>query len=250
MDFDNRKLPRGGSLAGRMRATIKNTKRRGGNQAGRPTAEELERRKECVMEVATEFFIAQGFAATSLIDIAKDAGVATRTLYQHFGDKEALFRDVIFARIQSGAIARPTVEDQDTLSTALLRAGRYAYAVIYRNQSIGLMRLIIAESQRFPDLMQSVATSMSARFKRNFEKLFISLEANGLIPASDHVRSAELFIDLALGNHPIITYTNWNAQPPSAEDLEERVNLFILGRYGSQVAELAQTRQAKVPKTK
>ena len=76
------------------------TKRKRINQAGRPTAAELERRKARVMEVATELFVQQGFAATSLVDIARGAGVATRTLYQHFGDKEAIFREVIFAGIQ------------------------------------------------------------------------------------------------------------------------------------------------------
>ena len=74
------------------------SKRRQANQAGRPTAVELERRKGRVMEVATALFVANGYAATSLVDIARGAGVATRTLYRHFGDKEALFREVIFAR--------------------------------------------------------------------------------------------------------------------------------------------------------
>jgi len=42
----------------------------------------------------------------TLADIAKQAGVATRTLYQHFGDKEAIFREVVYARDAAG-IARP-----------------------------------------------------------------------------------------------------------------------------------------------
>ena len=45
------------------------------NQAGRPTAAELEKRKALVMEIATHLFVAQGYAATSLVDIAKGAGV-------------------------------------------------------------------------------------------------------------------------------------------------------------------------------
>ena len=71
---------------------------RKGNSAGRPTLDELERRKAKVMKVATDLFVRQGYAATSLVDIAKQAGVATRTLYQHFGDKEAMFQSVMYAR--------------------------------------------------------------------------------------------------------------------------------------------------------
>src|SRR6266446_4949923 len=84
----------------RLAAPKKKTpqKRKTGSSAGRPTADELERRKARVMEVATALFVERGFAATALIDIASFSGVATRTLYQHYGDKEGLFREVIYAR--------------------------------------------------------------------------------------------------------------------------------------------------------
>lgn len=221
-------------------------KRKRINQAGRPTAVELERRKARVMEVATELFVQRGFAATSLVDIARGAGVATRTLYQHFGDKEAIFREVIFARDASAAIEQPTVEANDTLFDTLKRLGHYAYAVTYRDQSIGLMRLMIAESTRFPEFMRSVAISIFARFRRNFEKVFQALEQAGLIPAGNHARSAELFSDLVLGSHPIMTYTEWDPTAPSDEDLEERLDLFILGRYGPDVASKARKTMAQL----
>ena len=233
-------------LFSRKPAAKPKSKRKSKNQAGRPTASELERRKGLVMDVATELFVAQGYAATSLVDIAKGAGVATRTLYQHFGDKEAIFREVIFARDEGAALEQPKVQPGDTLFTALQRGGYYAYQVTYREKSIGLMRLMIAESTRFPEFMQSVATSIFGRFRRNIEKLFEGLEAAGLIPKGNHARSAELFTDLMLGSHPIMTYTNWNAEPPTEEDLNDRVNLFIRGSFNAAVVAGATTRVAKL----
>lgn len=216
------------------------------NSAGRPTAVELERRKAVALDVATELFVAHGYAATSLVDIAKGAGVATRTIYQHFGDKEAMFREVIFAR-DSGAIAHPPeVEAGDTLFAVLIRMAEYAYEVTFRERSVGLMRLMIAESNRFPDFMRSVANSIFARFRQNIRKVFVSLEAAGLIPAGDHNRSAELFSDIVLGSAPIMTYTSWAASRPSDEDTAERVALFILGRFGAAVAAEAKTRKAEM----
>ena len=219
------------------------------NQAGRPTAAELERRKARVMEVATELFVSRGYAATSLVDIAKGAGVATRTLYQHFGDKEAMFQDVIFAR-DTGTIGipKPTLEPDDTLHSALGRAARYACEVALRQQSVDLMRLMVAESNRFPDLMRKVATATFSRFRRNVAKVFEALAGQGLLPDGDHVRSAELFVDLILGNTPIMTYTNWEAEPPSRGDLDERVDLYILGRFGPAVAKTAKTKKARKTK--
>jgi TetR/AcrR family transcriptional regulator, mexJK operon transcriptional repressor len=229
----------------RVKAVKPRAKRKKLNQAGRPTASELERRKGRVMEVATQLFVGHGFAATSLVDIARDAGVATRTLYQHFGDKEAIFREVIYARDAEAALQAPTVEKGDTLYSTLLRASHYAYTITYREQSVGLMRLMIAESKRFPEFMQSVATTIFAHFRRNIENVLEALEGAGLIPSGNHDRSAELFSDLVLGSHPIMTYTNWDSTIPTDKDIEERLDMYILGRFGPAVARTARTRKIK-----
>jgi TetR/AcrR family transcriptional regulator, mexJK operon transcriptional repressor len=230
---------------GALRRTPVKAKRKPSNQAGRPTASELERRKTRVMEVATELFVERGFAATSLVDIARGAGVATRTLYQHFGDKEAIFRDVIFARDAEAALQPPTVESGDTLYDALKSTATYAYTITYREQSIGLMRLMIAESNRFPEFMQSIAKSIFSHFRSNIEKVLEALSDVGLIPQGNHARSAELFSDLVLGSHPIMTYTNWDAALPSKQDVEERLEMFILGRFGPAIAKNARTKKVK-----
>jgi TetR/AcrR family transcriptional regulator, mexJK operon transcriptional repressor len=230
---------------GALRRSPVKTKRKRSNQAGRPTAAELERRKERVMQVATELFVERGFAATSLVDIARGAGVATRTLYQHFGDKEVIFREVIFARDAEAALQPPKVEPGDTLYSALLNASNYAYEITYRERSIGLMRLMIAESNRFPEFMQSVAKSIFAHFRSNIEKVLEALAGAGLIPQGNHARSAELFSDLVLGSHPIMTYTNWDSAIPGKADVEERLEMFILGRFGPTVAKNARTKKVK-----
>ena len=230
---------------GALRRSPVKTKRKRSNQAGRPTAAELERRKERVMQVATELFVERGFAATSLVDIARGAGVATRMLYQHFGDKEVIFREVIFARDAEAALQPPKVEPGDTLYSALLNASNYAYEITYRERSIGLMRLMIAESNRFPEFMQSVAKSIFSHFRSNIEKVLEALAGAGLIPQGNHARSAELFSDLVLGSHPIMTYTNWDSAIPGKADVEERLEMFILGRFGPTVAKNARTKKVK-----
>ena len=44
-------------------------------------------RREAIVEAALDEFIARGYAATRLDDIAKRAGVAKGTIYLHFTDK-------------------------------------------------------------------------------------------------------------------------------------------------------------------
>src|ERR1700743_120947 len=52
-------------------------------------------RREAIIEAAMEEFIARGFAATRLDDIAKRGGVAKGTIYLHFKDKESMFEELV-----------------------------------------------------------------------------------------------------------------------------------------------------------
>lgn len=213
------------------------------NQAGRPTSAELERRKATVMDVATQLFVSQGYAETSLVDIAKRAGVATRTLYQHFGDKEAIFREVVFAR-RAAALMPPSSPDPDaTLFDALLVETRELLTYVLDPHSIDIMRLMVAESRRFPDLMKKVANATFARVLTNITHVFSELAKQGQIPDDDHATSARLFVDLILGNTPIMVYTNWQTIRPSPAEIERKLDLFIAGRFGSKVAKTARTKR-------
>lgn len=238
--------PRGRMTSAAGRA--KSPARRKRNRAGRPTADELERRKRRVMEVATDMFVSRGYAATTLLDIAKQAGVATRTLYQHFGDKEAIFREVIFAR-DTAIINPPVLEEGDDLVSALRKAAHYSYDLALRTRSIELMRLMIAESARFPELMSKVATTIFSRFTGNLARLFRQLAEAGLIPKGDHDQSAELFADLLLGNRTVMIYFGWVSAAPTEKDIEVKIDLFINGRFGGLPA-AKRGRAAKKPASK
>ena len=75
-------------------------------------------------------FIARGFAATRLDDIAKRAGVAKGTIYLHFKDKESMFEELIrtaivplVGRMQGPPPAGGTVRDLDRGLCAQLHPG-------------------------------------------------------------------------------------------------------------------------------
>lgn len=183
------------------------------------------------MAVATEMFIARGYAATTLLDIAKQAGVATRTLYQHFGDKEAIFREVIYAR-DTAVIDKPRVEPGEDLAAVLRKTARYAFEVALRPRSIELMRLMIAESARFPELMSEVGNKIFSRFLENVARVFRQLAEQGTIPAGDHDQSAELFADLVLGNRSVMTYFGWGSSEAAERGIGAKIDLFVHGRFG------------------
>src|SRR5438128_624015 len=79
-------------------ATAKVPKVVSANLAEKPASNRAERsaeRRAAIIEAAMDEFIARGFAATRLDDVARRAGVAKGTLYLHFKDKESMFEELI-----------------------------------------------------------------------------------------------------------------------------------------------------------
>jgi AcrR family transcriptional regulator len=58
-------------------------------------AERSRHTREKVVEAARELFVAQGYGATSLQEVADRAGVAVQTIYFVFRNKRTLFKDVV-----------------------------------------------------------------------------------------------------------------------------------------------------------
>ncbi|MFC4565021.1 TetR/AcrR family transcriptional regulator [Nocardiopsis mangrovi] len=58
-------------------------------------AERSRRTREKVVEAARELFVARGYGATSLQEVADRAGVAVQTVYFVFRNKRTLFKDVV-----------------------------------------------------------------------------------------------------------------------------------------------------------
>jgi len=217
------------------------------NNAGRPTLKEIERRKHHVLEVAADLFVRHGYMGVSLVEIAKRAGVATRTVYQHFGDKESLFKTVMSGRELSPIKERPVLEKGDTLYALLMRLSHYVCDAAFRDRSVDLMRLIIAETQRFPETAKKVTDAALHALLHNLSNVFQQLEDAGAIKRNDHALTSRLFLDLILGFAPLRHYTNWEAHLPTDAELGTKVDLFILGRFGPEVAKTAKTRRLALP---
>ncbi|MEW2381937.1 helix-turn-helix domain-containing protein [Micromonospora sp. NPDC047707] len=57
--------------------------------------ESARRTRQAVVRAATDLFVARGYTATSLADVAAEAGVARPTVFAAFGSKAALLRQVL-----------------------------------------------------------------------------------------------------------------------------------------------------------
>lgn len=107
-----------------------------------------------IIEAATEIFIRAGYAAANLDDVARQAGIAKGTLYRYFADKQSLFRAVVQQAIELNLAALETAGNGMTGSISELVPGLLAIAADKSRggRAPALARMVIAESQAFPDL--------------------------------------------------------------------------------------------------
>lgn len=110
-----------------------------------------------ILAAAQALWAERGFAATRAEDIAARAGVAKGTVFRYFPTKEAIFEAAVQTRLASalerveGAVLDPGVPTE-----ALLR-GFFDEVLerIYSDGLLTLLRVLLAEGARFPDLVQA-----------------------------------------------------------------------------------------------
>lgn len=118
------------------------------------------------MDAAWQVFLRHGFTDTSVDAIAAEAGVSKQTIYNHFGDKHALFGAVIETAQVHAARESQACFNEFTESGDLDRDLRAAVGIwvklVAGRQATALRRVIIAEQLRHPELTDQWANARPA----------------------------------------------------------------------------------------
>jgi len=119
----------------------------------------VQQTRERLRVAAHRLFLQQGYLATSIDAILAEAGISSKeTLYRHYANKEALFVDVLahLTLSQPGfsekLAALPTPHDLPSLRQALTQLSREILSMMSQPGYVALVRIIIAEAPRFPQL--------------------------------------------------------------------------------------------------
>ena len=125
-----------------------------------PERAQRRRRKEArpleLIEAGLQEFALHGYAGTRLEDVARRAGVVKGTIYRYFPDKEALFLAAVRSRVV------PVFDEITRFVDAFPGSTRELLGLIFQTihrQLVGsdlrvLVRIIIAEGERFPALTE------------------------------------------------------------------------------------------------
>ncbi|MGB8404734.1 MAG: TetR/AcrR family transcriptional regulator [Mycobacterium sp.] len=163
----------------------------------------MTRSRSLILDAAAAVFLELGYQGATVDQVAERAGVVKRTIYNLYGDKEALFRATILRSISiaerfSADLATDVRAVADPLAELPGIAIRLAEAVL-GTRVLPLRRLLVMESSRFPDLVAEYRDRAPEAVMRALAELFGDLADRGLLCLADPSLAAEHFAFLVMG---------------------------------------------------
>lgn len=140
-----------------------------------------ERRVETILDAASRLFLAPGPGRVSMDDLARDLGMAKKTIYRHFPDKHSLMTAVLDR--QFGAIDRTLLAALDAAEGAPFgeRVQRFLVAACAELGRIGAAQLATGRGDAV--LRKHVEARIDEVIYQRLDALFLDGHERGLLTA-------------------------------------------------------------------
>ncbi|MEV4257770.1 TetR/AcrR family transcriptional regulator [Spirillospora sp. NPDC049652] len=181
-------------------------------------------KRQAILDAAFAVIGREGYAQAGVDVIAAEAGVAKATVYNHFGDKEALLRASFAAqaeRVLAANLAALEVlaDTGGDLRGLLEDVGRRLLDCYCDERSWAVRRILLAEGNRFPDLLDVTHSGVADRVLRTLADRFARLALAGRLNLTDPELAAEQFTALLIG--PMEKRTRLGTRPLPEGELRD-----------------------------
>lgn len=190
--------------------------------------------RTAILAAATALFLERGYDRTSLARVADKAGVSKATLFKQFPTKASLFEATVLAVGQAPgrAVAVPPPGD---LHAGLLALGWEYAELLTQPRTADLIRLLIAEGHRFPELRERTfdfgtlpALDALGRYLRAEQ------DAGSVRADSPEVATAQFLGMIASAIFwPRLVHASWSIDEDETRRAVEEAVLTTVARYGS-----------------
>jgi len=184
-----------------------------------------------ILDTSRRLFLDQGYDASSMDAIAREAGVSKATLYAHFESKEALFAVLIEeeCRAITDRIWPADVDPIDVEGT-LRRVAENIATVFLDQRGLAIHRLIIAEAGKFPEIGRIFWEAGPQTLNHRLGGFLREAAARGLLDVPDPELAAIQFLSLVRGDLPLQSVLSFRSLQAEASRLVEgAVRLFMAG---------------------
>lgn len=194
------------------------------------------RKWDQVLDGARRVFMRDGFEGASVDDIVREAGVSKATLYSYFPDKRLLFIEVAKCECQAQSDAaieqvKGTGDVRDALTQAAKRMTRFFMSDV----GLQVHRIIVAESQRFPEIGREFYESGPGRVHEMLRHFLEKSVEEGKLKIDDVALAADQFPELCKAGLHMKMVLGLREAPTEEEIdrvIEGAVDLFLC-KYGA-----------------
>jgi AcrR family transcriptional regulator len=204
---------------------------------GRPQQRSDEETRTIIIGAARHEFSHSGYAATGTENVARRAGVSTKTLYRLIPNKAALFEAMVTDRMEQFASGvRFRACNGNDIEGALRAALMVCGELILDGETIALQRMILADSDKFPEIAQTfynIATQRTVATLANWLRI---QHERGLIAVKDTHVTAGMLLGMMMFQ-PLRDVQFGRKQPLTPQEIEMRArDCAALFLHGAQPA--------------
>jgi AcrR family transcriptional regulator len=188
-------------------------------------------KREKILDVARDIFLNEGYAASSMSNIAARLGGSKGTLYNYFRSKEELFEayvrrhcDVLRLDMQS------ILNEGGTTRNVLFEWGLRFVTLTTSDQVIRHYRLILAEAERSPHIARKFYESGPLRGTEVLAKFMQTACERGDIVEVTSIQAAQHFVALCQHRHLKARLCNYAPEPFAPDikaDVQAAVDMFM-----------------------
>ncbi len=197
----------------------------------------LDRRTQ-ILEAAMTIFPQKGYEATTIQDIAQEAGIASSAIYQHFRNKEDLFLALtdnlsfipILDRINASLDEEKDVGYED-VRRSLIDVGEAFLSTHTSNAEI--VRMFIAEARSFPEVGKRYCTRLIAPVEKLLMRYLSAQMKRGVLRKVDIELAVHAFYGIFLNF--VVTQNLLVGEGilhfPKRERVKQLVDIYLMGMF-------------------
>lgn len=192
-----------------------------------PSRNRKDRKRAEITAIAQALFFREGYAQTSMSQIAQAVGGSKATLYNHFQSKEELLLAVVanVTQTRPGDYDEATQPPIEAIRQWLMWFGSALVRKITAPDYVALQRLAAAEALRYPEIGRSFNEAITPG-NEMIAGTFAAAMEKGVLKHSDPKIAAEHFMTLCLG--AMVRRLVWNIEaPPGANQIDRTVAAAI-----------------------
>jgi AcrR family transcriptional regulator len=189
-------------------------------------AEDGAKRRQ-IVEGARQIFLARGFDAASMSDIARAAGVSKGTLYVYFENKEQLFQAIVHEECQVHAEAAFDLDHANhDVEAVLARLGSAYLRFLCSTMKASALRTVVAIADRMPEIGRVFyETGPAVGIARLADYLKAQNEA-GVLVVDDCTVAAAQFLDSCKSTLFMPVLFNFS-EPPQEDAITHVVGIAV-----------------------